>query len=105
MGIVDNFMNQTIDTISSVTRDAYNKETLTTVYSDVKCRWQKSKMKSISALSDTLEYRVIVWIPSDYTDITTSHIVTQDSEKYKIVNIENEVNLEGELDHIVLYLV
>jgi len=104
VSLLDGLANQTIDTISSVTRDAYSKETLTTVYLNVPCRWQESTVRSQSILSEKLDYDIIAWIAPTYT-ILSSYIVTKDSENYKIVKIRKHYDLAGTLDHISLLLV
>lgn len=103
MSLVTGLMNQTIDTISSVSRNAYNKETLTTVYSDVPCRWQESTIRKQANIAETLDFSIIVWLEPDYT-IESSYIVTKDSKNYKIKRINKHYDLAGVLDHISLYL-
>lgn len=104
MSLIQPFLNQEITSISSTTRDAYGKETLTTVYENVPCRWQEAKLRNVSGEADTLDYRVVVWIQPDFTDVKTNYIITKDGERFKIIFIEKNFNLEGELDHLVLYL-
>jgi hypothetical protein len=105
MSLVDPFLNQSIDSISSTTRNAYGKETLTVVYENVPCRWQYAKMKNIEGQAEVLDYKVVVWFQPDYSDIKTNYIITQDNEKYKIVKIEKNYDLMGNLDHLEVYLV
>jgi hypothetical protein len=103
MSLIDGMINQTIDTISSVSRNAYGKETLTTVYSDVPCRWQESTVRSHTILAEKLDYDITVWLLPTY-NILSSYIVTKDSQDYKIVKIRKHHALSGELDHISLLL-
>lgn len=103
MSLVSGLLNQVIDTISSVSRNEYNKETLTTVYSDIPCRWQESKIRRQTNVMENLDFNIIAWLDPDY-DIESSYIVTKGSKNYKIKNIGKHYDLSGKLDHISLYL-
>jgi hypothetical protein len=102
--LLSGMLNQTIDKISSITRDAYGDITKSTVWENVPCRFEISTLRTQGTTTEVLSYRARAWLYSDYSDIAKEYIVTKDSEDYKIAAIEKHYNLEGELDHIVLVL-
>lgn len=102
--IVSGMLNQTIDRISSVTRDAYGDEIQSIVWENVPCRWELSQSRTMSNVVEKIEYTARTWLYPEYEDITKEYIVTKNSEDYKILKIEKHYSLEGELDHIVLVL-
>lgn len=104
MSLVDPLLNQTLDSVYSSVRNAYGKETLSLVYENIPCRWQFAKLREISGVAEVLDYRVVVWLQPMYEDIMANYIIQQGTEKYKISRIEKNYNLEGQLDHVVLYL-
>jgi hypothetical protein len=104
MSLISGLTNQTIDSISSVSRNAYNKETKTEVYSSVPCRWQHAVDRNQSSISEKLDYDIVAWLEPDYS-IESSYIITKDEKDYKIVKINEHYDLSGELDHISLFLV
>ena len=102
--LVSGLLNQTIDKISSITRDAYGDITKSTIWEDVPCRFELSISRTQGTVVEILSYRARAWLYPDYSDIAKEYIITKDDEDYKILNIEKHYNLEGEMDHIVLVL-
>jgi len=109
--IVSGMLNQTIDRISSTTRDAYGDETKSIVWENVPCRWQHSQSRALSNVLGTAiisveagSYTAKAWLYPEYEDIQKEYIITKDDEDYKIMSIEKHYSLEGDLDHIVLVL-
>jgi hypothetical protein len=102
--LVSGLLNQNIDTVSSVVRDAYGDETKSTIWENVPCRFEIATLRTQGTTVEVLSYRARAWLYSDYEDIAKEYIVTKDDEDYKISAIEKHYNLEGELDHIVLIL-
>ena len=96
--------NQIISTIYSVTRNVYGDSTQTEVYSDVPCRWQEKQETIVDKDKKILEVTASAWIDSGYT-IKYDYEVVKDSEMYKVVGIEKRYDIEGNIDHIKLYLV
>lgn len=104
MSIVAGMLRQTIDKISSVTRDAYGDEVKETVWENVPCRFEIATLRTVGGNIERLSYSARAWLYSDYSSIAKDYIITKDDEDYKISDIEKHYNLEGELDHIVLVL-
>jgi len=102
--LISGLANQTIDKISSVTRDGFGDEVKETVWENVPCRFEISTTRSVGGNVERLSYTARAWLYPDYEDIAKEYIITKDDEDYKIQNIEKYYNLEGELDHIVLVL-
>ena len=104
MSLISGLLNQTIDTVYSITLDGYGDSTRTIVYRDVPCRW----IETIKVIADKearlRQARVEVWILPDY-DIKSTYEIVKDSETYKIVGIEKRYTLSGVHDHTKLYLV
>ena len=104
MSIVSGMLNQNIDTVYSITEDRYGDKTRTTEYSNVQCRWQEKIGRIVDALGDYREYRIEAWVMPD-KDILINYEVVKDSSTYKVVGRETRVNLDGQTDHVKLFLV
>jgi hypothetical protein len=104
MSITDGLMNQTIDAISSVTINQYNDKTLSTKYEDVKCRWQETIGRTVNKDGEEVSYTVTAWIPAKYDDIDYDWRIERDYEIYTVVGITKHISLQGEIDHIRLFL-
>jgi len=103
MSIISGLLNQNIDTVSSTSKDKYNDVTLTTVYSDLECRWEEKIGRTIGKDAEEKTYTVEVWIMPDYT-VNHDYIITKDSKTYRVVGKENRYNLNGEIDHVKLFI-
>ena len=103
MSIISNVLHNSIDTIQLVTLDAYNTRNNTVVYSDVPCRWEKKT--NIITNRDAIPQisTVEVWMLPDY-DITYNHEFIVDDEVYKIVGIDTRRDLNGQIDHLKVFL-
>jgi len=104
MSLVAGLVNQTVDSISSTTENGYGDLSETTVYTSVPCRWWESAGRVYDETMNLRDYKIEMWLLPSYP-IYYNYIVTKDSESYKIVKIENRVDLAGQLDHIKVYLV
>ena len=105
MSLVDGLLNQKIDSIVSVTKDGYGDETQTTVFTKVPCRWQNTVETITTRDNETVTTTAKVWLFPSYNSILYSYQIVQDSITYNIKLIKNVVDLDGNLDHIVVYLV
>ena len=97
-------MRQTIDVISSVTVNQYNDKTLTTEYEDVKCRWQETIGRTVGKDAEEVSYTVTAWIPAIYDDISYDWRIEKDDNTYTVVGITKHISLQGDVDHIRLFL-
>ena len=105
MSLIPGLTNQIIDTIYSVTTNGYGDATRTVVYTNTSCRWQERIQKILAETNEEVISKVEVWLLPKYNDILTNYQVVKDSETYMIVAKEKRYGLNGELDHIKLYLV
>lgn len=105
MSIASGFFRQTIDNIYSIARDKYGDKTATEEYNTVPCRWQEKIQQVIDKNGEEKKSRVEVWVSSDYSSISHDWKITRNSEDYYVISIENRVNLDGNVDHIKLFLV
>lgn len=103
MSLVAGLVNQTVDTIYSVTENGYGDVATTAVYTSVPCRWWETEGRVFDETMNLRDYSIEMWLLPDYP-VTYNYIITKDSEDYKIVKIENRVDLAGQLDHIKVYL-
>lgn len=104
MSLVDGLLHQVIDSIDSVTIDMYGDTTATTVYTNVKCRWTTKIEHLVNNNNELVTTTAKVFLLPDYSDIGYSHKITKDSIIYSVQLIKNNRDLDGVLDHIVLYL-
>lgn len=104
MSLVAGLLNQTLDTIYETTTNAYNDKTLTSKYTDVACRFQKTKRRMTDNSGENVTVLGEIWLEADYSDIDYNWVVEKDSKKYYIADIEFNYDLSGNLDHIVLYV-
>jgi len=104
MSLIAGLTNQTIDYVYSTTIDGYNDVTRTLVYTDLPCRWQPKLEVIYRGTSEEKTSRVQVWIEPSYT-IGDLYEFVQGSETYKVGIKEDKYDLDGQHDHIKLYLV
>jgi hypothetical protein len=104
MSLIAGLTNQTIDTISSTSENEYGDLSKTTIYTSIPCRWWETEGRVHDEVMNLKDYKIEVWLLPDYP-VGYNYIFTKDSEDYKIVRIENRVDLGGTLDHIKVYLV
>jgi len=104
MSLVDGLLNQKIDTVSSVVTDGYGDKTATTVYTNIPCRWQTKIEHITNSNNEEVTTTVKVFLLPGYSDIDYSYQITKDSVVYNVQLIKHNYDLDGELDHIVLYL-
>lgn len=103
MSIISGALNQTIDSIKSVTSNEYNDKTLTVVYSDVRCRWQEKITQVVNSIGEEVTSKVQVWILPTIT-IKEGYRIVKDSITYVVVAYEKEYDLNGIHDHTKCYL-
>ncbi len=104
MSITTGLLNQTITTIYSTADDGYGDATLTSVYSNVPCRWQERTGLIIDKNGQEKQFTVEAWIGPDYT-ILVDYEILFGSETYVVIGREKHIGLGGEWDHTKLLLV
>jgi len=105
MSLMDGYLNQMIDHIYSVTRNRYGDATFKIEYSDVPCRWVKKVTQVLGPNNEEVLSRVVVWLPLEYESIKHDWKITKDSEDYYVLSSESKVDLDGNVDHVKLFLV
>ena len=104
MSLINGLVNQTIDSIVTTTSDGYGDKTQTTIYENVPCRWQDKIERITNNNNEEVTTTVKVWLLPSYSGILYTYQILQNSVTYNIQLIDNNYDLDGELDHIVLYL-
>ena len=102
MSLVSGFLNTKVD-IYSVTRDKYTDVTRTLKYSNVKVRWVETTERVMSADAEEKKSSISVWMLPDYT-IDENYEFVKDNKRYKIISYERRKNLDGDEDHVKVYL-
>lgn len=105
MSLVDGLLNQTVDTIYSVSKDRYGDVTKSSEYTNEKCRWQNKIGRLVNTQGEDINYEVEVWLSKEHTDIRNDWRVVKDSKEYQVKAYAHLHDLMGNLDHIKLYLV
>jgi len=103
MGLADGLFNQTVTSISSITRNTYGDPAASLLYSNTKCRWQGKIGVVFSKTTEERSYQVEMWVASS-CQIDVDYQVEKDSEKYIVVGVLPAVSLEGTLDHKKVFL-
>jgi len=104
MSLVSGLVNQKIDTISALSKDGYGDDTATTVWTNIPCRWQTTVKHITNSNNEEVLSTIKVFLLPEYSAITYGYQITRDSVTYKVQLIKHNVDLDGVLDHIVLYL-
>lgn len=105
MSLVAGLLNQSIDMLSSVTTDGWGDITKVSKYSDVPCRWEPVQGTVLTRENEEVIYQVAVWFDNNISDIDYDWIITKSGRDYRILSIQNEYDLGGDLDHILVFLV
>lgn len=103
MSIIAPFLKNKITAIYSVTTDAYNDPTRTTVYYNVPCRWEEVIEESFEAEGVKREFSIRCWILPEY-NIPADYEIEYGGIIYEVVGEEKYTNVFGQHDHTVLYL-
>ena len=103
MSLISGLINQTVDTIYSITKDGYGDVTTTTLYSDVRCRWQESIEQEVTIGGELIKYNVEMWLLPEIT-IKESYRISKNSETYVVVKVAKKYDLDGVHDHTKVYL-
>jgi len=103
MSIIANSLNQSVTSISSISIDEYNDKTLTTIHSDVRCRWQESIVQSVNNAGEEVISKIQMWVMPEIT-IAEGYRVVKDAVTYVVVSYEKQYNIMGVHDHTKVYL-
>jgi len=105
MGLLEGYFNQMIDHIYSATKNKYGDATFKIEYSDVPCRWVEKITQVLGPNNEIALSRVEVWLPSEYASVKHDWKIIKDLENYYVLSTESKVDLDGNVDHIKLFLV
>lgn len=105
MSLISGLTNHSINTIYSVTTNGYGDVTKIVAYTSVPCRWQERIQKILTEANEEIISKIEVWLLPEYNDILINYQIVKDSETYMIIAKEKKYGLNGELDHIKLYLI
>ena len=105
MSLLSGLDNQNIDSIVSTTVDGYGVSTQTTEYTDVSCRWQDTTERITNNDNKEVITTAKIWLLPAYTDITYNYQIIRNSKTYTIQLIKNIIDLDGNLDHIKMFLI
>lgn len=102
-------LNQEITTIYSTSRDGYGEVTKTSVYENVKCRWQERNELVLSKSGQEQLSRAQAWLPDniDGSDITIliDYVILFSAIEYQVIAVTNHYNILGEREYIKLFLI
>ena len=103
MSIIAPFLKQIVSTISSVSEDKHGTKTPTTVYSNVRCRWENKINQVLTATGEVVETSTEMWVTSAYT-ILEDYKVVKNSKTYVVIAVYEGYNLVGQLDYYRAFL-
>jgi len=102
MSLISGLTNQTV-AVYSTTTDMYGDKTLTSVYSELPCRFQNKVEVAVSKDGEEISSKAQIWYETEYT-IGDDYQIYSGSEYYIIVSKEAKIDLDGNIDHYKLYL-
>jgi len=103
MSIVTGLLNQSIDTIYSISQDGYGDVTETTLYTDTSCRWQDIFEQEVLATGKTITYNVKVWLFPDVV-VREGYRFVKDNKTYTAKKLNMKYDLDGNKSHWEVYL-
>jgi len=104
MSLVEGLTNQNIDSIVSTTVDGYGDTVQTSVYTNVPCRWQTTIERITNNNHEEITTVAKIWLLPEYIDIAYNYQIVRNSITYNIQLIKHVIDLDGNLDHIVVYV-
>ena len=111
MSLISGLLNQTVTSISSVSKDAYGDDTKTVLHSNVACRWEDKIVKlvtnnnnNVRDNADIVEARSEMWVENDIS-IDYNYVVVKDSKNYIIIEYKEGIDLSGKHDYTKVWLV
>jgi len=102
LSLVAGLLHETIDIYSTVLNKNSDR-TRTILYSNVECRWEENVSVVVGKDVKEKRARVNVWILPTYT-ILEDYEIIKDDEVYKIVAVSKRKDINGNTDHIRLWL-
>ena len=102
MSLITGLLHNIID-IYSISTNSYSDVTRTKKYTDVKCRFEKKINKVLSATGEEIISSVQLWILPEYI-VSESDEIEKDGKYYKILTIDEQSDLSGNIDHKKIYL-
>ena len=111
MSLVSGLLNQTVTSISSVSKDEYGDDTTTVLHQNVACRWEDKIVKlvrnndsNVRENADIIEAQSEMWVESDIS-IDYNYIVVRNGKNYKVIEFKENIDLSGNHDHTKVWLI
>lgn len=111
MSLISGLLNQTVTSISSVSKDEYGDSTETVLHSNVSCRWEDKIVKlirnnneNVRDNADIIEARSEMWVENDIT-INYNYRVLKNGKKYVVVEFKEGIDINGQHDHTKVWLI
>lgn len=102
MSIISGLLNQTLTSISSVTKDGFGDISSTVVYSDIPCRFQEMIEQEVLATGEVVTYTVKMFLYPDI-DIRKGYSVVYNLKTYTVQKVNPKYDLDGEKDHLEVW--
>jgi|YNPNPStandDraft_1061719.scaffolds.fasta_scaffold55765_2 hypothetical protein len=91
-------LNQLLD-VYTTTKDLYGDITRSSKYLSVPCRFQFSNQKTIGDRGDEVVSSCQVWLPYTWNDVSinieSTDVIVYNDKEYKIISIQNGVDIGG----------
>jgi len=101
-------LNQTVDSISSISVDGYGAKTATVLHEEVKCRWQEKFQLVLNSQGAEVTSKVQCWIlpTHDGSDVTidTDYIFIYDSVSHIVIAYVYQYGLSGVHEYTKVFL-
>ena len=105
--MLEGFTPHTLTAIYSVVQDGYGQETRTSIKTSVKCRFVRGIITNRDYIpeyraSENVIYKATCYIPySEISDITIDYgyIFVYDSVEYRVIDIYDGVDFDGNIDY------
>jgi hypothetical protein len=108
LSIVTDLLNQTITSISSVSRDGWGDITKTAYYTNIKCRWQERFNQVINKEGQEVLAKIEVWLPTEHEgteiSIAIDYIFLYNNNEYTVLAYSDKYNMSGEREYIKVFL-
>ena len=104
MSILEGLLGQSIDSICSTKTNGYGDTTQIIKYTSVPCRWQNITERIVNSINEEVTATIKIWLLPVYSDFLYSYQIVQNSKTYNIQLIKSVYDLDGNLDHIKMFL-
>lgn len=102
MSLVSGLLNQTLTSISSITKDGYGDVSTTVLYSDTPCRIQYGVTRVVKATGEVITYKIKLFLYPDM-DIREGYQIVYDSKTYTVKEVDPKFDIGGQKSHLELW--